>query len=44
MECDGAARGACCPFDFVGKRGSGFYRFKRFKVVGAAHFVMKYEN
>jgi len=41
MEWEGAARGACCPFDFVGKRGSGFYRFKRFKGGGAAHFVIR---
>ena len=25
------------PFDYVRKRFSGFYRFKRFKGVGAAH-------
>ena len=28
------------PFDCVRKRGSEFHRFKRFKGIGAAHFVI----
>ena|GEM_PF-3420679 len=28
------------PSDCVRKRGNGFYRFKRFKGAGAAHFVI----
>ncbi|MDY4957665.1 MAG: hypothetical protein SO089_03640, partial [Dialister sp.] len=29
------------PFDYVRKRFSGFYRFKRFKGIGAAHHNQK---
>jgi len=36
----GSGFGGVLPFDCLRKRGSRFYRFKRFDGGGAAHFVI----